>query len=234
MNRLGILNSTQESAAQPSVSEGTDATAERNRAREAFEIYIVGRFRQVITNPVTWTSVAGASIPPDRRAAAQGLLAKRLPPADWELEQATELVDLYLKRQTSGGPVTPLASKLVTQVYVSACALLFVAVLSLIGALTVRGGLVLRALDLTIVKNDGSSASRLRIFWRGVIAWSPALLLPTLMAWWVPLFGAMSWTQAGAIILVLLLTHVLVVWAALLPDRGLQDRLAGTCLVPRG
>jgi len=234
LDQLAELNSSQESAAQPSVRGGTDATTERNRAREAFEIIIVSRFRQVITNPVTWTSVAGASIPPDRRAAAQGLLATRPPPTDLELKQATEVVEPYLKRQASGGPVTPLASKLVTQVYVSAWALLFVAIPSLIAAFTLRGGLVLRALDLTIVKNNGTPASRLRIFWRGAIAWSPALLLPALMAWWVPLFGVMSWKHAAATVLVVLLALVLVVWAALLPARGLQDRLAGTCLVPRG
>lgn len=234
LNRLGELNTKQKSAGQLSVSEGADVLAKQNREREAFEIYVVGRFRQAITNPVTWTSIAGASIPPERRAVAQGLLAARPPPTDLELNQATEVVESYLKSKASGGLVTPLASKLVTQVYVSACALLFVAVQSLIAAFTVRGGLVLRALDLTIVKNDGAPASRLRIFCRGLIAWCPALLLPTLMAWWVPLFGAMSWRHAAVTILGVLFFLMLIIWAALLPDRGLQDRLAGTCLVPRG
>lgn len=234
LNRLGELNSKQKSAGQPTVSEGADVLAKQNREREALEIYVVGRFRQAITNPVTWTSIAGASIPPERRAVAHGLLATRPPPTDLELNQATEVVESHLKSTASGGPVTPLASKLVTQVYVSACALLFVAVPSLIAAFAVRGGLVLRALDLTIVKNDGAPASRLRIFCRGLIAWSPALLLPTLMAWWVPLFGAMSWRHAAATILSVFIFLILIVWAALWPDRGLQDRLAGTCLVPRG
>ena len=234
LNRLGELNSKQKSAGQPTAAEGTDAPAKQNSEREALEIYIVGRFRQAITNPVTWTSIAGASIPPERRAVAQGLLAKRPPPTDLELNRATDVVESYLKSTASGGLVTPLASKLVTQVYVSACVLLFVAVPSLIAAFAVRGGLVLRALNLTIVKNDGAPASRFRIFCRSLIAWSPALLLPTLMAWWVPMFGAMSWNLAAVTLLGVFFFLILIVWAALLPNRGLQDRLAGTCLVPRG
>lgn len=54
------------------------------------------------------------------------------------------------------------------------------------------------------------------------------------MTRWVTLLGIMSWNQAGVTILVVLLLFVLVVWLDLLPDRGLQDRLAGICLIPRG
>ncbi len=196
-------------------------------------MYIVGRFHQAITNPVTWTSIAGASIPPERRDVARSLLAARPQPAVQEFQLATEVVEPYLKTKASGGPETSLASKLVKQVSLGAWALLLVAVPSLVAAFTVRGGLILRALDLTIVKNDGTPASRLRILCRGVIAWSPAVLLPALLAWWVPLLGAMSWKHAVATFLVVLLALGLMIWAALLPARGLQDRLAGTCLVPR-
>jgi|GEM_PF-351900 len=218
------------------VADGS-ASGEKSREREALEVYIAGRFRQAITNPATWTSLTGALIPPDQRTAAEHLIAAPLAFTDMEFRQAAGIVEPRLKSEGAGGRAMELADFVTSLVEVIPWTLLAASALpSLVAALLFRGGLVLRMLGLAIVKEDGTKASRLRIFWRSLIAWCPAVLLFTFMArLLVPLFdrGALSGESAVGTILVLILAIGLVVWAALLPERGLHDRVAGTCLVPR-
>lgn len=85
-------------------------------------------------------------------------------PAELEFTQASRLVEPDLKMRATGGEDQPLASKLVAQAFLSGCALIVVAVPSLLAALIFRGGIILRALDLAIMKNDRTPASRLRVF----------------------------------------------------------------------
>jgi uncharacterized RDD family membrane protein YckC len=102
-----------------------------------------------------------------------------------------------------------------------------------------RGGLLLRALGVCIVTASGARASRLRAFVRGAIAWAPGLLLglevlnlPEEIAEGLPL-GWFTLPWEGAHDLVAAFLVVGLVWAIVDPSRGLQDRIAGTCLVPR-
>jgi uncharacterized RDD family membrane protein YckC len=95
-------------------------------------------------------------------------------------------------------------------------------------ALLCRGGLVLRALGLAVVRHDGKRASRLRVFWRGVIAWAPFFLVPVLGSLLTPLIRQFA-AVLGPVVLALGPT----VWSLASPERSLQDRLAGTCLGPR-
>ncbi len=202
--------------------------------REALEVYIAGRFRQVITNPATWTSLAGALIPPDQRTAGERLIAARPVPTEKEFKEAAGIVEPSLQSGSTGGRAKEFAGFIKALVELSTWTLLATSALpSLLAALLFRGGLVLRLVGLDIVKWNGDKASRLRILWRSLIAWGPALLLPTLMARLVPLFGALPGARAMGMTLVLIVTVSLWLWAALLLERGLHDRLAGTCLVPR-
>ena len=57
---------------------------------------------------------------------------------------------------------------------------IYVCMPALIAALLFRGGLVLRMAGMTFVRRDGKRASRLRVFWRALVAWSPL---------WLALFG---------------------------------------------
>jgi hypothetical protein len=104
----------------------------------------------------------------------------------------------------------------------------FVAAMSILCALAFRGGLVLRLLGIGVVTRTGADASRLRMVWRALIAWSPILvgaLVFSLLAQVVPLPAAI----AGTTLFVL----VPVIFSVTLRERSLQDRLAGTWLVPR-
>jgi hypothetical protein len=101
---------------------------------------------------------------------------------------------------------------------------LFVCLPALIAALAFRGGLVLLATGVTFVRRDGVQASRLRLFWRALVTWSPFLAAPAL-AW---LLRSPVWAE-----LAVGLFCGLAILSVALPQRGLQDRLAGTWPVPR-
>jgi predicted anti-sigma-YlaC factor YlaD len=110
----------------------------------------------------------------------------------------------------------------------AACLVVYVGFPALATALLFRGGLLLRLLGLAVVRRDGERASRLRVLWRGVIAWSPFFAVPFLAAALNPLVGA-GW--AAAVVIAFLTACV--GYSLSLPGRSLQDRLAGTCLVNR-
>jgi hypothetical protein len=55
--------------------------------------------------------------------------------------------------------------------------LFFVAIPALIAAISFRGGLVLLAFGLGVVREDGLPASRIRVFWRSLLTWS-VLFIP--------------------------------------------------------
>ena len=90
-----------------------------------------------------------------------------------------------------------------------------------------RGGLVLLIAGVTFVRKDGQRASRLRLFWRAIVAWS--LVFPLVSVSVLALAKHWIWQPWLALGLLGLLAAVSVA----LPRRGLQDRLAGTWPVPR-
>jgi tRNA A-37 threonylcarbamoyl transferase component Bud32 len=103
---------------------------------------------------------------------------------------------------------------------------------ALIAALLFRGGLVLRLLGVAVVLKDGAPASRLRVFWRGLVTWVPIVLLMLAWSWsrrGMPNDAPMTWSS----LLPSAALFGLAIWSVALPERSLQDRLAGTSLVPR-
>jgi hypothetical protein len=89
---------------------------------------------------------------------------------------------------------------------------------------------VLRWLGIAVVTRDGSEVSRLRAFWRSVIAWSLGATAVVIA------FLGIFLTSADFLFIIgvpLAACLIGIVWAAINPERGLQDRLAGTYLVPR-
>ncbi len=98
----------------------------------------------------------------------------------------------------------------------------------LLAALLFRGGALLRAFGVAIVRRDGKPASRLRVLWRNFLAFLPFYVFPR-VAWVFGLHARWEWLM----IALLALLAALAVFSALLPGRSLQDRLARTWLVPR-
>ena len=107
-----------------------------------------------------------------------------------------------------------------------------VAVLGLAGAFLSRGGFTLRAFGSTVVTRDGRDASRSRALARALVAWSPMLA-------WIAIVRVTPKIQETNVALAVLYTVLPLVlaagalWAWRHPERGIQDRAAGTWVVPR-
>jgi eukaryotic-like serine/threonine-protein kinase len=201
--------------------------------REALEVYIAGRFRHTITNPATWNRV-DVPMPRDQRSAAQQLMARRSEPTDLELKQAAEVVEPNLKGEVLGGSAE--SFDLTSNTFFLIVGGVFVvlgAIPSFLAALLFRGGLVMRMLNLEVVKKDGSKASRKLLFERSFLAWFPVILMGALAGLLFPSTGLSSGERALLCYGYCILTACLMICAALLTDRGLHDRISGTCLVPR-
>ncbi|MGH7200083.1 MAG: serine/threonine-protein kinase, partial [Planctomycetaceae bacterium] len=125
-------------------------------------------------------------------------------------------------------------------------------VLPVIAGIAFRGGPVFRLLGIDVRRTDNRPAGRLRCGWRNFVAWFAAItmiaLWSALVAWQLSgpeIMTNESWQPGsiteGAFLLGLscgwivpTLVHVLgSLYAVLRPQRGLQDLLAGTCLMPR-
>ncbi len=256
----------------------------------AFALHIAGRYRQVITNPASWSNVLALStIQGESRRFAEQAVKNHPQPGEKEVSAATALIHKHIPVRNS--------FRFINQTWmppfvVAMCLFVYVGLPALFAALAFRGGMAMQALGLAVVRKDGARASRLRIFWRGLVAWSPVLSAPVFLALLIPLLTssrdqaavkpaepprhqlavaaptnaeatnvalpatnalatiapaneglddldfslsgasfspAAAWAICGYVLLVLGLT----ILSVALPGRSLQDRIAGTCLVPR-
>ena len=201
--------------------------------RQAFEIYIAGHFRKTISDPASWSSLyAKSMIPEPWHKTAEEIIATHPSPSQDELAEATAIVQPVLDEMAaSGGPFPPILAAFVGIAWAG-----IIAILSLLCALVFRRGLALLLLGVDLVTRDGSRASRLRVFWRCLVVWAPLPAIPILMGWLLTVVapstrGEVMLGLASALTFALYIP--LVACSTLLPERGLQDRLAGTWLVPR-
>lgn len=210
----------------------------RAAQREAFAVYIAGRFRPLITNTVVWNHYQMAmSVPPALRQIAERIVATCPPPTAEELAAAGATVEKYFRSTPDEAALKvfqqfePLPMALAMGY---GQMLLLVIAPGWLAALLFRGGLMLLIFGVVVVNRDGSRASRGRVGWRGTLIALPFLLLPFLFG----IGGALLGIQGNLLLTVVMSSTVIVlatlaVMSALLPERGLPDRLAGTWLVPR-
>jgi RDD family len=145
-------------------------------------------------------------------------------PTEEEIRESTAILEPFLRNRQK----EPIPLK---ELFVPALAALFPGVvLGLLSGLLFRGGLVLRWFGIAVVTTNGAEVSRLRALWRSVIAWSPAAAASVIAM--LRLFSLSS-DFLPLVIVPLALGFIGIVWAAVNPGRGLQDKLAGTYLVPR-
>jgi len=219
---------------QPLEVVGTNAPVQPPKAekkRQQFEIYIAGRFRPLITNSVQWDGVmAKAIILPPQKVLAERIIATHPKITPEELTEAKTAVE-------SQFPIIPPAAEQeaaflpqmswILPMMLYAGTLIFVVLPCFAAALLFRGGLAMRILGMAVVGRNGRP-SRLRTFWRNFIAWLPFLCSPMLVKaaghFTGPLWSVL--VAAGVLALLTLFSLAL--------RRSLQDRLAGTWLVPNG
>ena len=156
-----------------------------------------------------------------------------------EMAAATAVLGPFLERQASIRRARESRSPWKTAWAVFSVVFQTTAVIGIGMAWLFRGGLFLRTFGVEVVTRIGAPASRLRTLWRGLLAWSPVIIAFVLL---VPNPFSAEWylrirdAREVAFVIGVCAAAIFVVgavWAVMYPERGLQDRVAGTHLVPR-
>ena len=115
-----------------------------------------------------------------------------------------------------------------------------VACVGLSGAFVLRGGILIRALGIAVVTRTGQEASRRRAaLARALAAWVPLIALVVFVIQTGVLFNRLSPDRPSQLMVLSVVAPLAMlflggaIWTALHPERGLQDRIASTWLVPR-
>lgn len=194
-----------------------------------FAIYIANRYRSVVTNTARWSGLyAVTTIGGAKRTFVEESVAGHPHPTAEEIENAERALSSVTRELPDARKAGRMQSWFPAMILV-ACLVLYVALPGLLVALLFRGGLVLRICGLAVVRPDGATASRGRVFWRALLVWAPVLAAPVVFNLIRPQ-GTVAWLVGGILGFILL---ALTVISVVLPGRGLPDRLAGTWLVPR-
>jgi hypothetical protein len=219
--------------------------------RAAAETYIAGRFAPTLTDARLWTT---PSLLAPHRQLIERIVTEHPRVSPEEMAAATAVLGPFLERQASRRRARQSRSSWKSARGGLADLFGTTAVIGIGMAWLFRGGLFLRVFGVEVVTRIGAPASRLRTLWRGLLAWSPLIIALVLL---VPSQTPVS-APSGAIALLdfeMAATHLRIrdapevafvigvcaaaifvvgaVWAVMHPERGLQDRIAGTYLVPR-
>jgi len=202
--------------------------------QRAYELYVAARHRARVEDQATWSRGSMfLRFSPQLKAEARRAIAEHPQPAPADVAAAETIVLPFLAEERKELAVMRSPRGILSLVLLFGCgAFAIVGGFGLLSAVIFRGGLELRLFGAAVVTNRGHDAGRLRALWRALIAWSPAILgvIGLVMAderlldgrvWMIPCLASLGLLFAGAI------------YAVRNPHRGLQDRLAGTVLVPR-
>ena len=145
-------------------------------------------------------------------------------PTPEEVSQARKLLDADAKIRQAVSLEPPTRRDSAAAALVSTA---FFSIPGIICGFLFRGGALLYLFGIAVQTMDGSRASRLRCLLRAVVAWSP-LLLPYLAI-------VAGHESIGTELLWILFPLAVLgaIYTIIRPERGIQDRIAGTYLVPR-
>jgi eukaryotic-like serine/threonine-protein kinase len=191
-----------------------------------FEIYIAQHYGGLITNQTAWTSWPVISlVQGEGRKFAEKSVADYPSPSQAEIAEADAALGKHLPKDipfVSGKMPAGMSAMML-----AASLLFYVGIPAVVAALLFRGGLVLLFAGVTYVRKDGERASRLRLLWRALVTWAPA----------VPVFVVtlIGMTKHSLLMpwLAIALLALLAILSIAFPRRGPQDLLAGTWPVPR-
>ncbi len=203
----------------------------RNRPTDRqFSIYIAHHYRATITHDASWsTPLTLGLLKGKARKFAEQSVAEYPAPTEAEIAEADAAVEKVMPKGMTFGATLP---PWLPAAAMAGALVIYVCFPALVAALLFRGGLVLLIARVTFVRKDGVRASRLRAFWRALVAWSA-------LAVGGAVFGAvlaMLQGRAGVLTASIAAGFAvcgLTILSLALPKRGLQDRLAGTWPVPR-
>lgn len=208
------------------------------REQQALAIYIADRFGDTISDPSFSASLfVRIEINATRRTIAENVLASHPDPSDEVVAEATVELRPFLDKvqRRLEKRSTPQFIALFAAFFFIVCA----GVLGSLAAFVFRGGLLLQLFGIAVVSKDGVRASRFRAFWRSFVAWLPGFLgafaccvgMVSYSSEKVPESVPLALLLVGLVLIALMVAGA--VWSVANPSRGLQDKIAGTYLVPR-
>ncbi|HEX6975801.1 MAG TPA: protein kinase [Vicinamibacterales bacterium] len=214
--------------------KGANLSAEESAQHDLIQTYVGERLREEAEGRANLArGLPGVANIQRDAAVARRALARPRDTSPAKLAEADRAVADLIEKDTESRELlsrpVPLWRLLAV---VTGGAAAFVAALSLLGALLFGSGFTFRALGAALVTRDGRPASRVRALVRAVFAWSPIALYLVLVRI-TPSKAPATVLSASAYTLVIVLLIAGAVYAALRPSRALQDRLAGTWIVPR-
>ncbi len=229
---------------QRAVDGGDETRAQEVRA---LEIYISSQFGEIITDPAVRASfVALALVGPDDLETAQAVVDKYPNPSRQEVEDAAALLSSFLDEmpdRVERGRTTAF-DVVFRSSFIISTMLRLVAGLALISSVIVAGGVIFRLAGIALVNASGEDIGRIRSLARCALVWSPVFLawvLESVMLDVLPRFfdaenAIPEWArnvQGPPAVVGISLLVAGAIYALRHPTRGLQDRIAGTWLVPR-
>ncbi|MEM7395492.1 MAG: hypothetical protein AAF492_24435, partial [Verrucomicrobiota bacterium] len=178
-----------------------------------FSIYIADRLRDSLAGPEQWNTLFARSLlKPAQIKFIQQSMNDHPSPSEEDVTQAHEAISPFLGGVDISMMTTPWLPLIVT----GSCLIFYVALPALIAALIFRGGLIMIALGVAVVRTDGLYPSHFRVLWRSFLSWSPLLVItPAGLGFLIPWAGGII---AGVVISVVLIG--LTVCSLVLPDRG--------------
>jgi hypothetical protein len=217
--------------AQPRLTELATLTAHvrylpAGERREQLRRHIAHEYRGLIEDEETWRSLqSNLLLDPARQRLARASLADYPAPSAEEIAVAAVAAKSVLDPAAArtGGFDDRMALALVLISWIA-----YAAIPALLLALIAHRGVILRMLGVVVVDDDGARASRGRACWRILVCYAPFLLGAVLAT---VLFSRLGGVATAVVVLTPII--LLVVWSHLRPARSLQDRLAGTWLVPK-
>jgi hypothetical protein len=220
--------------------------------KEALEIVLAGPFRESIfaDGPLPSSYFQFPNVTAADRATLERVFATHPAPTREEVDVAREHLAAFLAEESKPPGLGRLILAILALIGGAAfLGAVLLAPVSLLLGLALPGGLAGKLVGVAVVTKDGERASRGRCFLRGIVTWSPALLV------WVffltqgaagfrgtqgdpagivrALADAMrAATRGGFLPVAIALFLVGAAWAIGRPSRGIQDFIARTNLVP--
>ena len=217
--------------AEESLADKPDAAVQQRR--DDIEIYMAEHMAAMIGRSTTWENQNIKIGARGGRERARRAVARHPVRTSEQVQRAEATVAPILAGQAEG--LARLANARALAGIVVATfggTFIAVAIFAAIGALATGTGFTFRPFGVALVNRKGQKISRLRGLWRVAVTWSPM----------IGLFFAFKYgpdiTKGGYLFLAVDLALVALlaagaVWAIMRPARGIQDRVAGTWIVPR-
>jgi uncharacterized RDD family membrane protein YckC len=211
-----------------------EAELDDEKLRDPFDIHLAGHYRSVLTSAEFWNKPETISLfrkhmrDRARRAVEKhsNISADELARADARVAPAIDSLKQFERRQMVWFVITFVWTLL-----------LLLALLDMIVILVARQAVLLRPFLLTVITKTGQPASRLRLLWRALVAALPLFVgAPALALLVVSTTEEYRRSGEAHITFLSCVAFVFLVgtlWTILCPARSLQDRLAGTVVVPR-